>query len=66
MLKEIIIAIQSYYNAHRFIVKHKLWQWILIPGVIYAILFCAGIFLLEKAAMLRSIIYSRFPALATG
>ncbi len=45
MLKEIIIAIQSYVDAHRFIVKHRLWQWILIPGIIYAALFCAGIYL---------------------
>lgn len=45
MLKEIIIAIQSYVQAHRFIVKHRLWKWILIPGLIYAILFCAGIYL---------------------
>ena len=43
MLKEIIIAIQSYGDAHRFIIKHKLWQWILIPGLIYAILFFSGI-----------------------
>ncbi len=45
MLKEIIIAIQSYRDAHRFIIKHRLWQWILIPGVIYSILFFAGIIL---------------------
>jgi CysZ protein len=45
MLKEIIIAIQSYLEAHRFIVKHRLWKWILIPGIIYAILFLAGIIL---------------------
>ncbi len=45
MLKEIIIAIQSYGEAHRFIVKHRLWKWILIPGIIYAILFFAGIIL---------------------
>ena len=45
MLKEIIIAIQSYLDAHRFIVKHRLWKWILIPGFIYAILFCAGMYL---------------------
>lgn len=44
MLKEIIIAIQSYYQAHQFIVKHRLWKWILIPGIIYALLFCAGIY----------------------
>lgn len=45
MLKDIIVAIQSYYQAHQFIVKHRLWKWILIPGVIYALLFCGGIYL---------------------
>ena len=45
MLKEIIIAIQSYGQAHRFIVKHRLWKWILIPGLIYTILFIIGIYL---------------------
>ena len=45
MLKDIIIAIQSYYQAHLFIVKHRLWKWILIPGIIYALLFAAGIYL---------------------
>ena len=45
MLKDIIIAIQSFLEAHRFIVKHRLWKWILIPGFLYSILFCAGIYL---------------------
>ncbi len=45
MLKDIIIAIQSYYQAHQFIVKHRLWKWILIPGILYSLLFCAGIYL---------------------
>ncbi len=40
MLKEIIIAIQAYFQAHRFIQKHKLWKWIIIPGIIYTILLC--------------------------
>lgn len=44
MLKELIIAIQSYFKAHRFIAKHRLWKWILIPGIFYAILFVAGIY----------------------
>ena len=39
MLKEIVIAIQAYFEAHRFIQKHKLWKWILIPGILYAALF---------------------------
>lgn len=45
MLKEIIIAIQSYREAHQFIIKHRLWKWIYIPGIIYALLFVAGIYL---------------------
>lgn len=44
MLKEIIIAIQSYRDAHWFIVKHRLWKWILIPGLIYTIMFFAGMY----------------------
>jgi CysZ protein len=44
LLKEIIIAFQSYVKAHHFIVKHKLWKWILIPGILYTILFCIGMF----------------------
>lgn len=45
MLEEIIIAISAYFKAHRFIVKNKLWKWILIPGIIYAILFVVGIYI---------------------
>ena len=45
MLKEIVIAIQSYSKAHQFISKHKLWKWIIIPGVLYTLLFCVGMYL---------------------
>jgi len=45
MLKEIIISIQAYLHTHRFINKHRLWKWIFIPGLIYGILFCLGIYL---------------------
>lgn len=44
MLKEIIIAIQSFFEAHHFIRKHRLWKWILIPGIIYTILFVVGMY----------------------
>ncbi|MEP6627993.1 MAG: hypothetical protein ABJA32_08425, partial [Ginsengibacter sp.] len=44
MLEEIIIAITSYFKAHRFIVKNKLWKWIWIPGIIYTVLFVVGIY----------------------
>src|SRR5215469_8642732 len=44
MLKEIIIAFQSYTKAHNFISKHQLWKWILIPGILYSILFIPGLY----------------------
>lgn len=44
MLKEIVIAIQSFSEAHHFIRSHRLWKWILIPGFIYMILFVVGIY----------------------
>jgi CysZ protein len=44
LLKDIIIAIQAYFQAHRFIKKHKLWKWILIPGIIYSVLFVIGMY----------------------
>ena len=45
MLKEIIIAIQAYSHTHSFIIRHRLWKWILIPGLIYTLLFCVCIYL---------------------
>jgi CysZ protein len=39
LLKEIIIAVQAYFKAHRFIKQHQLWKWIIIPGILYALLF---------------------------
>jgi CysZ protein len=50
VLKEMIIAIQAYFQAHRFIRKHNLWKWILIPGIIYTILFIIGIYLFGKTS----------------
>ncbi len=50
MLKEIVIAIQSYFRAHQFISKHKLWKWILIPGFLYAILFFVGMYFFFTSA----------------
>lgn len=44
MLKEIIIAIQSFIEAHHFIRKHRLWKWILIPGILYTVLFMVGMY----------------------
>ncbi len=50
MLQEIIIAIQAYFKAHQFIVKNKLWKWILIPGIIYALLFAFGFYIFWQSS----------------
>ncbi len=50
MLKEIVIAIQAYFKAHRFIVQHRLWKWILIPGILYMLMFGGGIYLFVKSS----------------
>ena len=44
MFKEIIIALQSYSKAHEFIKSNNLWRWIIIPGIIYSILFLVGMY----------------------
>jgi len=52
LLKEIIIAIQGYIKAHQFIKAHRLWKWIIVPGVIYTILFIVCIYYFGKTANL--------------
>ena len=48
MLKEIIIAFQSYGKAHRFIKKHRLWKWIIISGLLYMLLFVVSMIVFGK------------------
>jgi CysZ protein len=50
LLKEIVIAVQSYFEAHRFIVKYRLWKWILIPGILYALLFIISMYFFGKTS----------------
>jgi CysZ protein len=50
LLKEIVIAIQSYGKAHEFIRNNKLWKWILIPGIVYALLFMVSMYFFGKTA----------------
>jgi len=50
LLKEIVIAIQSYFKAHELIKKHRLWKWILIPGIVYAILFIISMYFFGQTA----------------
>ncbi len=44
MLKEIVIAIDAYFRAHKFISRHRLWRWIIIPGILYTVLFILGMY----------------------
>ena len=50
MLKEIVIAFQSYFKAHRFIKKHRLWKWIIVPGILYMALFIFSMYFFGKTA----------------
>jgi CysZ protein len=50
LLKEIVIAIQSYGRAHQFISKHRLWKWIILPGILYTILFIVGMYFFFKSS----------------
>ena len=44
MLKEIIISIQAYGRAHDLIKQHRLWKWILLPGILYALMFMTSMY----------------------
>lgn len=50
MLKELVIAVQSYIQAHQFIQKYKLWKWIIIPGIVYTILFMVSMYYFGKTS----------------
>ena len=50
MLKEIVIAIESFFKAHRFIRKHRLWKWIIIPGILYMLLFLFGMYVFWQSS----------------
>ena len=50
MLKEIVIAVQSWDEARLFIKKHGLFRWIIIPGIIYTLLFILGMFFFWSSA----------------
>ena len=50
MLKEIVIAFQSFGEANLFIRQHKMLRWIIIPGIIYTILFIVAMILFARSA----------------
>ncbi len=50
MFKDIVIAIQAYGQAHRFILANRLWKWIIIPGIIYMLVFIVSMFFFGRSA----------------
>lgn len=50
MLKEIVIAFQSWREANRFIQKHDIRKLILVPGIIYTALFIVGMYFFWTSA----------------
>lgn len=50
MFKDIVIAIQAYGQAHRFIRQNNLWKWIIIPGILYASVFVISMYFFGKSA----------------
>ena len=50
LLKEIVIALQSYSQAHQFIKNNKLWKWIIIPGFIYMTMFVVSMYFFGRSA----------------
>jgi CysZ protein len=52
LFKEILIALQAYGKAHQFIKQHKLLKWILIPGLLYLILFMISMYYFGKTSNL--------------
>jgi CysZ protein len=43
LLKEITIAIQAFFKAHQLIIKKNNYKWLLLAGVIYALIFAIGL-----------------------
>jgi CysZ protein len=50
LLKEIVIAFQSFGEANRFIRENKMLKWIIFPGIIYTLLFIAAMILFAGSA----------------
>lgn len=50
MLKDIVVAIQSYFRAHQLIKQHKLWRYVLIPGILYTLLFLCSMYFFGQSA----------------
>jgi CysZ protein len=50
LLKEIVIAFQSWSDAHRFIKERRYWKWIIVPGILYTLLFIVAMIVFWKSS----------------
>jgi CysZ protein len=50
LLRELVIAVQGWEAAHRFIRKHGSFRLILVPGIVYTLLFIAGMFFFWRSS----------------
>lgn len=50
LLKEITMAVQAWSDARRFIQQHRLFKWIIIPGIIYTFLFVLGMYFFWRSS----------------
>jgi CysZ protein len=50
LLKEIVIAFQSFGEANLFIRQNKMVKWIIIPGIIYTFLFIVAMILFSRSS----------------
>lgn len=58
--REVIRAIRAYGVAHRLVIKYKLWKWVLLPGIIYSVLFCIGLYFVWHFSESTSASFSEF------
>ncbi len=50
MLKEIVLAFQSWDGTRRFIQQHRLFKWMILPGIFYTLLFIAGVYFFFRSS----------------
>jgi CysZ protein len=50
LFKELTIAIQAFFKAHQLITYKNNYKWLLLTGLLYAILFTAGLFIFYKTS----------------
>ena len=50
LLKEIVIAFQSFGEANLFIRQHRMVKWIIFPGIIYTLLFIVAMILFARSS----------------